>query len=475
MGEAVSCSTFSERCSHQNGEVTAKAVLGDIAARQDMDEPAWLDEDGVVMNAPAHSAQDRFPADSQSLEKCLDRDGARMRVCLPAPLLSARSSTHEEQGFKEVIVSARQGDTLPRGPLRSSVPTFATAQRPGLSGEIRSGEVAYLSLGERIQRVWLAIYHDGFSVTPSSGSTDPGGRQTQSRAWSPFTLVETCQVQAKRHEQELLVFKLTTFRKDKKDLYYYFGCCGPNAAEERGSWMHEISSAIGRVSLSLIPTHTIAVRPVPGAPGTVTRVMAGYMMNLVDSDVVAVFYCELQAYAQGSAKIAMYQDEWCEHEVDFIPITATSVVSTRKGGGCTVLAVDAHLFCARTWNDKELWLRAVSNVKVKLMFDAPEPTEDELNVFRSAVLQRVEEDEQDTPRCDQIQADPPLLEKITRRRPARPAPAGDDSQPEPIDFDSPSASPRQAGKQDRHIVSPGERFTVERENFVVASGSAVEF
>merc|ERR1712039_774730 len=51
----------------------------------------------------------------------------------------------------------------------------------------------------------------------------------------------------------------------------------------------------------------------------------------------------------------------------------TSTVSTRKGAYCTVFGVDNHRFCARTREEKDLWLRAVSNIKVKLMFDARIP------------------------------------------------------------------------------------------------------
>eukprot|EP00929_Paragymnodinium_shiwhaense_P044540 TRINITY_DN22838_c0_g1_i1.p1 TRINITY_DN22838_c0_g1~~TRINITY_DN22838_c0_g1_i1.p1 ORF type:complete len:725 (+),score=171.52 TRINITY_DN22838_c0_g1_i1:119-2293(+) len=356
---------------------------------------------------------------------------------------------------------------LPKGPMRHTVPTYETADRDALSGELQAGEVAQLRIGERIQRVCLTVYENGMSVTPLS-EEDMESVKPHSRAWSPFTLVETCQVQATRQDHSMAVFKLTILRKECSDLFYYFGCCGPEAQEQRDRWLSIIQKAISKVTMSLIPEHAIRVRPVPGVPGTVSRLMAGYLMRLVEADVVALYYCELQAYSEGEAKLMLYQDEWCEHEVGNVAISNTSVVSTRKGEYCTILGMDSSLFCARTWKEKELWLRAVSNVKVKLMFDAPSPTQEELDVYRSAVLERVEEviGLQDRPRSErgertgehspegssvaeeglaaQASAVASPLLAPRRGRPPVLTPRGDVWQPEPIDSPggTPPGSPR---------------------------------
>lgn len=365
---------------------------------------------------------------------------------------------------------------LPRGPQRHAVPTYTTNERTELSGELHSGEVVQLRLGERIQKVTLTIFVDGFSVKPAPSAPSNNSLQGYSRAWSPFTLIETCQVQVKKMEQAWAVFKLTILRRKDADMFYYFGCSGDNAEEERDRWVHDISEAIGTVTLSLIPAHSITVRPVPGNSDTVMRLLAGYLMLLIDLEVVALYYCELQAYRGGAAKLALYQDEWCEHEVGAVPILNTSVVSTRKGEYCTVLGVDSSLLCARSWKEKELWLRAVSNVKVKLMFDAPEPTQEELNVYRGAVLERVaevvnddkageqsakpllplindgshpvEDDSSmdggtvDSDRTGSVANARPLLSAV-RGKP-KPCPRGDVSQPEPMD--TPQCTPRNTNK-----------------------------
>merc|ERR1712151_509782 len=90
------------------------------------------------------------------------------------------------------------------------------------------------------------------------------------------------------------------------------------------------------------------------------------------------------------ARLTIYKDEWCQQEVNCVHLAESSTVSTRKGAYCTVFGVDNYRFCARTREEKELWLRAVSNIKVKLMFEAPDPTADALAVFRDAVRERLE-------------------------------------------------------------------------------------
>mmetsp|Transcript_45586 Transcript_45586/g.99104 ORF Transcript_45586/g.99104 Transcript_45586/m.99104 type:complete len:369 (+) Transcript_45586:3-1109(+) len=151
-----------------------------------------------------------------------------------------------------------------------------------------------------------------------------------------------------------------------------------------------MAAAIGRVTASLFPPHAIVVSPVPGVPATQTRIMAGYMLYLGDVECVMLFYCELHANSGGEARMVLYSDEGCEREMMTVFLTDTSVVCTRKGAYCTVFGVDTKLFCARSIEEKDLWLRAVSNVKVKLMFDAPDPSDEELAMYRAAVMERVE-------------------------------------------------------------------------------------
>jgi hypothetical protein len=124
-----------------------------------------------------------------------------------------------------------------------------------------------------------------------------------------------------------------------------------------------------------------------------------------------------------------YKDEWCEHEMLRINLSDGSVVSTRKGVYCTVFGIDDDRFCARSGEEKELWLRAVSNIKVKLMFEAPDPTEDEIEIFRAAVREKLDTLELSG---HDAETNPPLLVQADRM-PDVTTVAGDSGLPEPID------------------------------------------
>lgn len=348
--------------------------------------------------------------------------------------------------------------TLPVGPRERMVPTYATAESEALHGEpLFSGNILQLTLGESIHEMRLVLYVNGFSLTSLNSTAQGNPRRSLSMAWSPFSLVEKCQVKTMQHSAYWAVFKLTVFRREGQDRCYYFATTGCHAYKERDRWVVEMVAAIGNVTMSLFPPHAITVEPIPGVAQTSTRIMAGYLLQSGSCDSVSLFYCELHAYSHGEARLAVYHDEWCEQEVSSVQLADSSTVSTRKGAYCTVFGVDHHRFCARTREEKDLWLRAVSNIKVKLMFDAPDPTDEDLQVFRAAVNERIGELED---KADNF-ADP-LLAPVPRLPPK--SPRGDFWDPEPIEdtSDPPTAlgsvdeeGNLQDGLRHRHYAGPG--------------------
>lgn len=341
----------------------------------------------------------------------------------------------------EVLEGRAIHGSLPAGPKERVIRTFATSEEEPLRGHpTRSGHILQLKLGVAIEDVTFSLYVNGFRLTPC-GEPAPGEElpQPHSRVWSPFSLVEKCQVKTMQHASLWAVFKLTIFRQEGDDRYYYFATTGKDAFKERDQWVEEISNAIRQVTVSLFPPHLITVRPVPGVESTCTRIMAGYLLRSQARDNVMLTYCELHAYAGGEARLAIYKDEWCEREISSLLLTDQTVVSTRKGSYCTVFGVDTHRFCARTREEKELWLRAVSNIKVKLMFDAPDPTAEELQIFRAAVQERVVKlegvaagPEDQAGASPNVAAWDPLLPQLPRP-PLPMSPRGDVWHPEEID------------------------------------------
>jgi len=294
-----------------------------------------------------------------------------------------------------------------------------------------------LTAGNAAYEVQMSLHVNGFScnpTAPSAGSPQPLARER--RIWSPFSLVEKCDVKAGANTKKWAVFSLTCFQRRSRDVVHYFAAVGEEAVAERERWTSEIAMAIGNVTQSLFPQHSIAVQPVPGKTETSTRIMAGYLLlQSGAAGMVSVFYCELQAYCNGRSSLALYKDEWCEQQVTEIPILDAVAIGSCDGVYCTIFAVEHHRFCARTVSEKELWLRAVTNVKVKLMFSAPDPTNEELAVFREAVHERVEE--LLPPGHEESTKARPLLDELPRLPPN--CPRGDAAgDPDPVDEGPPS-------------------------------------
>jgi len=343
-----------------------------------------------------------------------------------------------QASVSELLVDAGLCGRLPAGPERT-VPTFATGQ-DGLKPVVLQGSPLYcdgvlrLCLGDSIHEATMTLHVNGFTVS-ERGPAAPGPLPSSlTRLWSPFSLVEKCQVRAKQQDTQWAIFKLTFFRKEGQDASFYFATSGPDAEGRRERWVEQISGAVGNLTLSLFPRFELSVDPVPGRAGTSTRIMAGYLLQGGAADRASLVFCELHAYVGREARLVLYRDEWCEQEVLSIAIRDSSVVSTRKGAYCTVFGVNDQLFCARTEDERELWLRAISNIKVKLMFDAPDPSPEELEVFRCAVSERIGTLPPPLPPGGRVAAEAfavaagrhaPVLAEVPRRPPA--GPHGDDS------------------------------------------------
>lgn len=343
---------------------------------------------------------------------------------------------------------------LPAGPRDRSVPTYKTTENftEVQSGEaIRRGLILYLKLGETTRQMQISLHVNGFALENFNGDPEEAGReeptQGMSCLWSPFSLVEKCQVKKAQQIAAWAVFKLTIYRTEGEDQVYYFATSGSDALEERDKWVEEISGCIRQVTASLFPSHAdLRVDPLPGVLSTSTRIMAGFLLRCLAASNVSLFYCELHAYSRGHARLSIHKDEWCEREVMSLPLTDKTVVSSGRGDACAIFGVDAHRLCARTKEEKDLWIRAVSNVKVKLMFEAPDPTCEELSTFRAAVGERIE---QITPSLEAISraTNGPLLPPMPRL-PFPASPRGDIwDNPEPIEASREESPPESETRQ----------------------------
>jgi hypothetical protein len=254
--------------------------------------------------------------------------------------------------------------------------------------------------GGYFEEVILAVYRCGFSIsrvpTVPSGTDinvdeldkDDEVKPVILRSFSPFSTIDRTNLPSLKctwRGSAPAPFKLTVVRAEG-DRHYYFATTGRDAEYEREEWLCAFGEAIREVTCSLFPPYQMDARPLPGVQTTTTRIMAGYLLRCEAADTLSLLYCELHAYFHGEALLILYKDAWCDQKVCTVHLKGEMSVHSCKGVDCSMFAVDGHLFAARTQDERVLWLRAVGNIKVKIMFGAPDPTEEELAAFREAVL-----------------------------------------------------------------------------------------
>eukprot|EP00440_Ansanella_granifera_P055377 gb/GFBE01060031.1/.p1 GENE.gb/GFBE01060031.1/~~gb/GFBE01060031.1/.p1 ORF type:complete len:422 (+),score=31.15 gb/GFBE01060031.1/:1-1266(+) len=275
----------------------------------------------------------------------------------------------------------------PSCPREGLVSFIVDANLPLNEPPLKSGYVWYLVQGanddNRLEKVFLSIHTNGLSIRHN------GERQPSTCvAWSPFSLVQACRlhtVQADNSQPLLRLFKVSVFHHG---LTHFFALYGDNCDRERARWVADVSRALRMLTQSLFPPYQLATCSLPGAAWTSTRLLAGYML-LYDDVGVSTVYGELHAQQDSAAGFAAYEDDSCTVQVVHISIDTNTCVSERIGVDCSCFGLGNHHFSTRSCAEKMLWLRAISNVKVKLRHWAEAPTPLELRHYRSAVRDQI--------------------------------------------------------------------------------------
>lgn len=274
-----------------------------------------------------------------------------------------------------------------KGPKVKAAPTYFVSEHCEMLGSpiLVDKDIFFLRPRESIQEATVALHSNGFRVTMADGKTP-----LVSCAWSPFALVEKCQVKAQHKDSSIAIFKLTVFAYEGSDRCYYFATKGRFSYQQRERWVTAFKERVEEVTISLFPPHAICVRPLRGVLSTSRRIMAGYLIRCVSVNRLTVVYCELQSYTEGCGRLSIYNDESCTGGMSSLRIVASTPLSSRRGVHCTTFGVEGNRFSARTVEEKELWLRAIGNVKVKLMYETPDPSSQDIALFRSCILDRVD-------------------------------------------------------------------------------------
>lgn len=310
-----------------------------------------------------------------------------------------------------------------------------------LSGPVlHTGPVRHLLPDEQktFIRARLTLYSNGIHIQP-----EEAWRPSSSIAWSPFSLVQACRlhsVQADCALPWLRLFKVSVFQHGAT---HFFAVEGDDADFARARWVADIARSLRQLTQSLYPTFILRVEPLPGAGWTSTRLLAGYLL-LCDDKGVSLVYAELHAHWGCSATFAAYEDEFCDTQVVRLSIDMHTCVSERVGIDCSCFSFDGYHFTTRTCAEKVLWLRAISNVKVKLRHRAPNPTPTELRHYRESIIEYVGH----VKLCDDSVSRRPLLPRRSRRN------DGPDSPPKNETESPESAAQPRAGSREEPARTP---------------------
>mmetsp|Transcript_12545 Transcript_12545/g.23149 ORF Transcript_12545/g.23149 Transcript_12545/m.23149 type:complete len:481 (-) Transcript_12545:164-1606(-) len=237
---------------------------------------------------------------------------------------------------------------------------------------------------------------------------------------SPFTIVHACRLHNAESDERtpwIRLFKVYIF---SHDFVFFFATQGADAHTQRARWVADIARSVRLLTRSLFPPFAYSADPLENVPSTSSRLLAGYLL-LCDLGGLgaSVVFCELHSHKDGAAAFRVYENEACQQQVMSFLLTYHSIICERVGVDCSCISIEGHHFSARTCQEKLLWLRAISNIKMKLRNMADDIPPEELIHYREAVREgiaalRTESKLKQEPPAPQFTG--PLL---PRRRPLR--------------------------------------------------------
>lgn len=310
-----------------------------------------------------------------------DCSGTRGAAALERSTIVQPAVSRESSCMSSAAPGPLQGlenDESERGVVAYLAPSHLPLDGPPL----RSGQVwRYAPEAENtFGLVELSLYATGFAVSPVQGDQ----AEQASVAWSPFSLVQACRFHSPRTDAAypcLKLFKISVFGRGAA---YFFATEGEDADQERVRWVADVARTIRLLTASLFPRFVIRTTPPKGAPWSAKRLMAGYLLLCADESVL-LLYCELHTHWDDRVAFAAYENENCDAQVMRLSIAIDTWVTERVGVDCACFSIDGHQFASRTRAERDLWLRAISNLRVKMKHKAANPSSEEIGHYRAAV------------------------------------------------------------------------------------------
>jgi len=275
----------------------------------------------------------------------------------------------------------------------------ADLHRPLTGLPLKTGEVWLLRShelagGKSFQRVTLSVYTQGLSIEMDA-STDEEfeeeeeepekAKVSRSFCWTPFVLIQALRLHEHRADQlaeaSTRLLKVALFQQET---IFHFAIQGEEPDQERARWIAVLSQALRDATLLFFPPSVLRTEPLPGAAWTQTRLFAGHAL-LCRHNLISLVYLELHSHEEGVAQFIAYDDELCNSTVLRLFLTQHTMVCERVGVDCSCFAVETHDLCARTAAEKRIWLRTISNLKVKMRNQASAPSLEELQHYRQSI------------------------------------------------------------------------------------------
>lgn len=286
--------------------------------------------------------------------------------------------------------------------------------QPLRGSPLREGDVWFLRSEATAEKVRVCLYVNGISVEHN--------KQEVKACLSPFILVRNCKFQDSSASNQLSALKIFKIFFFTRSLCYFFGVQADDDAEaeqERQSWVMDIARCVQLLTQSLFPPFSISCEPVQSSGVTARRLMAGYVLYHSDVDVSTVLYGELSPHSRDGeeARLAFYENEQCTKLALEIWLAVGSNCFEKVGVNCTCFCINGHDFSARTISERKLWLRAISNMKVKLQNSAPAPTKQDIIHYREAIDEQVRTLECSLEGRAPVEA---LLQRVTGKSAAEP-------------------------------------------------------
>jgi hypothetical protein len=169
--------------------------------------------------------------------------------------------------------------------------------------------------------------------------------------------------------------------------FFCFGAWEEQQAQDLCTgWVRDVARSIRWVTESLFTRGSCFQTASPNADEESNQLMAGYLLHSDPGEIVRMMYVELQPPRQGKSRVVLYEDLAGGREVDKEVLLDARTPSYEKVGvDCSCFCVGSLQLSARTVFERQVWLRAVQNLKVKLQARGPDPRPHELDTWREAI------------------------------------------------------------------------------------------